>query len=92
MAVWLGQTKNAQTINNSFHQFFNKKVRDRNCKREKIKVLKVWFIDSQIRERSEFEVLEFVVGSGWQNRLFVFILVYMYDRKYLINSTPNYIL
>ena len=41
MAVWLGQTKNAQTINNSFHQFFNKKVRDRNCKREKIKVLKV---------------------------------------------------
>ena len=45
----------------------NKKVWDRNCKREERKVLKVWFIDSQIRERSEFEVLEYVVGSGGQN-------------------------
>ena len=42
----------------------NKKVWDRNCKREKRKVLKVWFIGSLIHESSEFEVLEFVVGSG----------------------------
>ena len=55
----------------------NKKVWDRNCKREERKVLKVWFIDSQIRERSEFEVLEYVVGSGGQNKLFILILVHM---------------
>ena len=26
MAVWLGQTKNAQTINNSYHQCFKQKI------------------------------------------------------------------
>ena len=38
MAVWLGQTKNAQTINNSYHQCFKQKILSR---REKTKVLKM---------------------------------------------------